>query len=62
MNKTSNDTPPEEQRVEEPAAVKIPSPPPLPLTSLQKLEAVYGTALHHDNGIQLDGGIADNKL
>ena len=34
----------------------------LPLTSLQKFEAVYGTTLHHDDGTQLDGGFTDDKL
>ena len=52
--------PPEEQSVEEPTTT--PPPPSLPLTSLQKLEAVYGTALHLDNGTQIDGGFADGKM
>ena len=37
-------------------------PSSLPPASRQKLEAVYGTALHLDDGTQLDGGFANNKL
>ena len=40
----------------------IPPPLTLPLASLRKLEAVYGTALHYDDGIQLDRGFANDKL
>ena len=54
--------PPVEQRAEELAAATTPPQTILPLTFLQKLEAVYGTALHHSNGTQFDGDIADNKL
>ena len=39
-----------------------PPQPTLPLTSLQKLEVVYSTVLHHNDGTQLDGGFANNKL
>ena len=37
-------------------------PPTQPLTSLQKLGAMYGTAIHHDNGTQLESGITEDKL
>ena len=43
------------------AAAKTPPQPTLPQTSLQKLEAAYGAAIHHNDGKQLDGDIADNK-
>ena len=39
-----------------------PTPPILTLTSLQKLEAVYGAVLHHDDRTQLDRGFVDDKL
>ena len=39
-----------------------PPQPTLPLTFPQRLEAVYGTALHHNDGAQLNGDIADDKL
>ena len=42
-------------------ATTLPQPTP-PQTSLQKLEAAYGATLHHNDGAQLDDGIADNKL
>ena len=54
--------PPVEQRAEELSAATIPLQPTLPLTSLQKLEAAYGTALYHKDGTQLDGGITNGKL
>ena len=44
------------------AAETTPPQPTLPLTSLQKLDAAYGTALNHNDGTQLDGNITDNKL
>ena len=44
------------------AATMIPPPLTLPLNSLQKLETVYSTVLHHDNGTHLDCGFSDNKL
>ena len=59
MVKTKNNTPPEEQRLEEPAAVITP-PPALSLISLQKLEVVYDTALHHDDGTQPDSNFAND--
>ena len=51
-----------EQRAEELTAATTPPQPKLPLTSLQKLETAYGTALHHSNGTHLDGGIANDEL
>ena len=60
--RTKINVPPEEQRAEEPLAAMIPPPPAQPLTSLQKLEVVYGTALHHNDGTQLDRGFANDKL
>ena len=59
---TKTDAPSEDQRAQEPAVVMIPPPSILPLTSLQKLEAVYGTVLHHDNRTQLDRDFVDDKL
>ena len=44
-------TPPEEQKTEDLAAVIPSTPPSLPMTSLQELEVVYGTAFHLNNGI-----------
>ena len=54
-------TPLVEQRAEELAAATAPPQPTLSLTSLQKLEALYGTALHYNDGTQLDGGIANDN-
>ena len=43
------------------AAATTPPQPALPQTSLQKLEAAYGAALHHNDATQFDGGIANDK-
>ena len=55
-------TPPVEQSEVESVAATTPPQPTLPQTSLQKLEVAYGAALHHKDGTQLGGGIADDKL
>ena len=39
-----------------------PPQPTLPQTSLQKLEAAYDAALHHNDVTQLDGVIANDKI
>ena len=48
-----NNAPSEDQMAEDPAAVTPPLPPSLSLTSLHKLEVVYDTSLHLDDGIHL---------
>ena len=39
------------------------SPPPAsPLTSAQKIAAVYGDHIHQNDGTHLDGGVVDDKV
>ena len=60
--KAPTTTPPVEQRAVELASATTPPQPTLLQTSLQKIEAAYGAVLHHNDGTQLDGSIADDKL
>ena len=48
--KATTTAPPVEQRAVDSAAATTTPQPTLPQTSLQKLEAAYGAALHHNNG------------